>query len=657
MAIFNVSNFQAILFVLFIAFLIWVVIRYIPSRYPSPVETYSEEEIHAYDRYVPRYFLLAAAAVVIASVHAVIKNLPGFWLWLWKAGEGGHLFRDAANSHMFIMAGGTLFLIGLTWYVLPRFANRPLYSPLLANLSMWLITIGVAGSYLSWVALGLYEGSAVANGANYEAVKEALNLWHKLPTGASSGIMGFGFWFYVANVYITVGMSKRVPHRPLGYLMKFAVVSASAFLVGTIQGIFQVIPDNADWLEGAGNFGRYVDPISHVHMNLLSGMMVVMVAFLLYFLPRLNGRKFSEAASNRLFLLFAPAAGLFYLAFIGTGLIAGHEVNGFGGLHIAWLGPLLARYHTAILATAGSLMLVGFWAYFSYLWRGVRLREVWAGLRSGRPSAFWLVSSGILAVGTLQGLLQIIPGTANVLTALREVPAIHANLNMSGIILALLGAVILLLPELTGQVFDLKTARRSLAWIALGSLAYYVAMMATGLWRYRYLTQGLSDYESAAQMGWQAPALLTLAALPVFIGYFTFARGLGQATVAYRAGWLQETRDMARRTNGPKARRAGKHFSLQALLLIEVGFGIMGFPGMGWLFSGHALVGISLAVASPIIAYVLVPIVMTVYNIHTMSLIGPTPMVVYMVSAAVLSTIALGIYLWEPHSTSSKDYR
>ncbi len=655
MAIFNVSNLQAILFILFIAFLVWVVIRYIPSRYPAPVETYSDEEIHAYDRYVPRYFLLGAAALVIAAAHAVIKNLPGFWLWLWKAGEGGHLFRDAANSHMFIMAGGTLLLIGLTWYVLPRFANRPLYSPLLANLSMWLIVVGVLGAYLSWVILGLYEGNAVANGANYEAVKAALNLWHKLPTGASSGIMGFGFWFYVANVYITVGISKRVTKQPLGYLMKFALVSATAFLVGTIQGIFQIVPDNADWLAGAGSFGRYVDPVSHLHMNLLSGMMVVMVAFLLYFMPRLNGRKFSKAESNRLFLLFAPAAGLFYLVFLFTGLIAGHEVNGFGGLSLAWLGPLLVRYHTAVLAVAGALMLLGFWAYFAYVWWGTRLRTVWAGILAGRPSAYWQVSSFILAIGTLQGLFQIIPASAKVLTALREVPAIHANLNMTGIILVLLGAVILLLPELTGQALDLITARRSLAWIALGSLAYYVAMMATGLWRYRYLSQGLNDYQSAARMGWAAPALLALAALPVWVGFFIFARGLGQATAAYRAEWLRETRGISRRYNGPRARQVGKHFAPPTLLLIEAIFAILGFPGMGWLFGGHALVGITLAVASPIIAYVLVPIVMTVYNIHTMSLFGPTPMVVYMIGSAILSTTALGVYLWQLHS--SKDYQ
>ncbi len=655
MAIFNVTNLQAILFILFVAFLTWLLIKYFPSRYPTPVETYSEAEIHAYDRYVPRYLLFGTGALMIAAAHAVIKNLPGFWLWLWKAGEGGHLFRDAANSHMFIMGGGTIILIGLTWYVLPRFANRPLYSAALANLSMWLMVIGIAGSYLSWVVLGLYEGNLVAHGAEYAVVKEALGLWHSLPTGASSGIMGFGFWFYVINVYITVHLSRRVPGRPAGFLMKFVVVSASAFLVGTIQGIFQVIPDNAAWLEGAGKLGEYVDPISHVHMNLLSGMMVVMVALLLYFSPRMGGRRFDRRESNRLFLAFAPAAILFYLVFLSTGLIAGHEVYDIGGIQVSWLGPLLLRYHTPLIAATGALMLMGFWVYFAALWRGTRLREASSGILAGRPSAYWLASSVVLLIGTMQGLLQVLPATAPAWTTARELPAIHANLNMAGIILALLGTGILILPEQTGQVLGLKSARRSLAWIALGSLGYYAMTVEIGLWRYRYLSQGMSDYESAAQLGWIAPALLALSALPVFIGYFTFGRGLARATYSYRMEWLEGTRTFSQRYNGPKARQTGKHFRPQYLLLIEIFFGILGFPGMGWLFSGQALVGITLLIASPIIAYVFIPIIISIYNINPASVFGPTQMMIYFVVSALLSTIAFSFHLFQMFST--KDYR
>ncbi|MEZ4664025.1 MAG: cbb3-type cytochrome c oxidase subunit I [Caldilineaceae bacterium] len=115
-------------------------------------------------------------ALLIGGAHTVIKNLPGFWQWLWTAGYGGHLFRDLSNSHIIIVGGGTVLLTGITWYVLPRFVNRPLYSEALAGASLWFTVIGVFGFYLSWLILGLVEGHMVANGWDYMAAKEARRL-------------------------------------------------------------------------------------------------------------------------------------------------------------------------------------------------------------------------------------------------------------------------------------------------------------------------------------------------------------------------------------------------------------------------------------------------------------------------------------------------
>ena len=107
-------------------------------------------EITAYDRRIPLYFLAAAVALVIGSTHIIIKNIPIFWQWLWEAGYGGHLFRDLSNSHIIIVGGGTVLLTGITWYVLPRFVNRPLYSNALAGASFWFTVIGVFGFYIAW---------------------------------------------------------------------------------------------------------------------------------------------------------------------------------------------------------------------------------------------------------------------------------------------------------------------------------------------------------------------------------------------------------------------------------------------------------------------------------------------------------------------------
>lgn len=141
-------------------------------------------------------------ALGIGGLHTVVKNVPGFWHWLWEAGYGGHLFRDLANSHIVIVGGGTILLTGITWYVLPRFTNRPLYSTALAGVSFWCTLLGVLGFYTAWLVLGLVEGDLVRQGWDYAVAKEAIGAWHRVPTMITSSIMGVGYWTYVLNVFL-----------------------------------------------------------------------------------------------------------------------------------------------------------------------------------------------------------------------------------------------------------------------------------------------------------------------------------------------------------------------------------------------------------------------------------------------------------------------
>lgn len=218
MIIQHISNLEAVGLVLGLVLFAWLFLRLVPGRDKPQVEIFTPAEGKVYDRELPKYFLIASVALVAGGLHMVVKNVPPFWQWLWQADYGGHLFRDAANSHIVIMGGGTILLMGLTWYVLPRFTNRPLASTKVAGASLWLTVIGVWGCYLSWAILGLVEGNMVHHGWTYEAAKDYLNYWHKLPVGLSSGIMAIGYWLYILNVLLTVSLSRRVQQRPWSYL-------------------------------------------------------------------------------------------------------------------------------------------------------------------------------------------------------------------------------------------------------------------------------------------------------------------------------------------------------------------------------------------------------------------------------------------------------
>ena len=93
--------------------------------------------------------------------------------------------------------------------------------------------------------------------------------------------MGLGYWCFATNVCVTIFQSRlvRVP-KPQWHLWKFFATGAAALTVGTVQGVIQVQPANADWLYKAGHAGEWIDPISHAHINLVTGLtMLVAGAF------------------------------------------------------------------------------------------------------------------------------------------------------------------------------------------------------------------------------------------------------------------------------------------------------------------------------------------------------------------------------------------
>src|SRR5436309_10241519 len=102
-----------------------------------------------------------------------------------------------------------------------------------------------------------------------------------------------------ANVMLTVFQSRlvRVP-KPELHLWKYFATGATALTVGTVQGVIQVSPANADWLYRAGHAGEWIDPISHAHINLVTGLTMLVAGVLFQLAPRLGGVEPSRRVAN-----------------------------------------------------------------------------------------------------------------------------------------------------------------------------------------------------------------------------------------------------------------------------------------------------------------------------------------------------------------------
>src|SRR6266576_1622822 len=181
--------------------------------------------------------------------------------------------HDAKTAKYFLAGGGTLLATGLCWLALPRIVRRPLASDGLAQCAFWFTVLGLAVFYVSLIGNGIAMGHLMEHGWSYPAAKAHLGDWYKVPTGMGAGVMGLGYWCFATNVGMTIFESRlvRVP-KPQWHLWKFFATGAAALTVGTVQGVIQVQPANADWLYKAGHAGEWIDPISHAHINLVTGL-------------------------------------------------------------------------------------------------------------------------------------------------------------------------------------------------------------------------------------------------------------------------------------------------------------------------------------------------------------------------------------------------
>src|SRR5438876_4607132 len=320
----HLSSLQFLTYVAFFAVVIAAICKFVPGRAAPVRETpYPDEELHAHDRKTAKYFIAGGLFLILGSIHMAVKNLPWLAEYLARTGYAGHLVRDLSNTHVMIVGGGTLLATGLCWLVLPRVVGRPLASDGLAQCAFWFTVLGLLVFYVSLVVNGILIGRLVEHGWSYELAKEHMGKRYEVPTGMGAGIMGLGYWCFAANVCLTIFQSRlvKVP-KPQWPLWKLLATGAVALTIGTVQGVIQVQPANADWLYRAGHAGEWIDPISHAHINLVTGLTMLVAGAFFSLLPALGGTAPPRRTTNICF--YALLVGS--LAFYGSALYLGlHE--------------------------------------------------------------------------------------------------------------------------------------------------------------------------------------------------------------------------------------------------------------------------------------------------------------------------------------------
>ncbi len=157
-------------------------------------------------------------------------------------------------------------------------------------------------------------------------------------------------------------MSKDILHR---HLLKFLLLSAFSFFIGTVHGALQVMPPIRAWLDSIGSPyggpGHMIDPLAHAHMNLVGGVVLLAMCVTFYLLPIFTGKKiYSTRLVDHTFWWVSTGVYSFYviqMVFgIWEGLLMHSAPEQISAAH---------RFYGPVMAISGSTMLIGFCTFLA----------------------------------------------------------------------------------------------------------------------------------------------------------------------------------------------------------------------------------------------------------------------------------------------------
>ena len=589
------------------------------SGLPAPRQAESQQDDTASEHGLARFFYAACAALIISAIQGVVQRLPGVSDWLRDADYGGHMVTNLAHTHITIVGAGTIILTGLIYYVLPRVTRVPLFSKALTNFSFWATLIGVFGFYCAMLVIGTYEGMMVHAGWGYDDARAYMGALHKAPMAVTAATMGLGYWTFVTNVYVTVsrGAALRKADKKQGatdtefLLAKFFAVGATGLLLGTVQGVYQVLPWSLDYLRATGAAGHMIDPMAHAHMNLVGGVSIAIMGLLYFFLPRMLGRPIHSVKMAVVSFWFTfIGVFAFYFGAITLGFIEGNMMLE-RGLTDVEAKEAVGFWHPLILASSAALMGIGFWTFIANILLTLRKRAGDEAPVDRRLSAFIGFAVIALLVGTVQGVIQILEPVRDWLeeaspAGFLVTPLSHAQLNMVGFVLvSLLTMSAFLLPRILERpVTGPAGARRALTFLSVGIASSYLVFLGVGLVESIAIHNGVSPTEARQIVGgqWGRYVLFIVAQALVGLGYIlmfrhvskTIGREVVRAYFRDFRGRMGEAGRQYVRVHEramPSSLADAQRRALTGLVMEAVGGGL-GFMGLGWLMTGRPFIGI-----------------------------------------------------------------
>ena len=116
-----------------------------------------------------------------------------------------------AHAHINVVGGVVIFIMGASYYLIPKMSGVPIYSKKLIEHTYWWTTIGIFGFYSTLMTFGILEGNALLASTGDASAIDEIHKYYGRVISTVSTVMGVGFWVYFANLYLTVKSMRKQP--------------------------------------------------------------------------------------------------------------------------------------------------------------------------------------------------------------------------------------------------------------------------------------------------------------------------------------------------------------------------------------------------------------------------------------------------------------
>ena len=304
--------------------------------------------------------IVVAAVMVIASLHTTVwlRRRPRLYVSVWYLLGG--LYTTAitylVGNFLVLLYHGEAYQVieswwlhnavgliitplglGVTYYLVPKAAQRPLYSHRLSILGFWSL-------------MAFYPGTGL-----HHFLQMPTPVWINEFAVVSSVLLAIPVLAVVTNFWATPADNwGRVVNS---YPLRFTALGTFYYLTTCIQGPFQAT-NAVNWYV---HFTEWVQ--AHAHLALAGAFSCYAMAAGFYLVPRLYGRQFtSRVVASWIFWMMAVFFPLFYIGFTWAGVATGASVNLLGNtiyetLVVTWV-PRLSRTVMGCFVLLGYLLFV-----------------------------------------------------------------------------------------------------------------------------------------------------------------------------------------------------------------------------------------------------------------------------------------------------------